>query len=101
MLFRLLVREGMVVYDVGANNGLYSLIAAPRVRGSGSVPTFEQEPYNSERLQKNLLLNDFNNVIANQIAVSDGTDTIRKLFNHQGEKRGNYPSRISTEEKKQ
>jgi len=52
------VRPGMTVYDVGANIGYISLIAAKLVGGGGKVFSFEALPDNLKRLRKNIRLND-------------------------------------------
>ena len=63
---------GMVAFDVGANYGLYSLLFAKCV-GEGSVFAFEPEPWNFERLTRNIALNDASVVTPIRAAVF-GTD---------------------------
>ncbi len=50
-------RQGMVVFDVGANIGYISLLFARHVDESGRVFAFEALPTNQERLVDNLALN--------------------------------------------
>jgi FkbM family methyltransferase len=68
-----LLKEGMVVVDIGANVGYYTLLAARAVGPSGLVYAFEPEPKNCELLRKNIQENGYTNVIAVQKAVSDRT----------------------------
>lgn len=51
------IRAGDVVYDVGANIGYISLIAARCVGGQGRVAAFEALPDNIRRLNQNVALN--------------------------------------------
>src|SRR5215211_6101402 len=44
VLFREAVAPGMIVLDIGAYLGLYSLIAARESNGNGSVLAFEPDP---------------------------------------------------------
>jgi FkbM family methyltransferase len=62
------LRPGMVAFDVGANYGLYSLLFAKSV-GEGSVFAFEPEPWNFERLTRNIALNDASAVTPIRAAV--------------------------------
>jgi FkbM family methyltransferase len=74
--FRRLVREGMVVVDVGANIGYYTLQAAVRVGPSGSVHAFEPVAEIHERLLENVRLNGLGNVVVNRRAVQDRPGTV-------------------------
>jgi FkbM family methyltransferase len=69
--FRQLVGPGMVVFDIGANVGYYTLQAAVRVRPDGQVHAFEAVSSTYARLTRNLELNGLGNVLAHQRAVSD------------------------------
>ena len=71
ILFREALQEGMVVVDIGANIGLFSVIAATRVGESGSVIAFEPEPENYALLKKNIEKNKLKNVTLYQKAVAD------------------------------
>jgi FkbM family methyltransferase len=55
------LRPGDVVIDVGANIGLYSLLAASRV-GDGRVIALEPHPVASGRLRENVALNSMRNI---------------------------------------
>jgi FkbM family methyltransferase len=70
-LFKKTVKEGNVVIDLGANIGYFSLLAARFVGKNGKVYSFEPEPKNYSYLIKNIKLNNYDNVIAIQKAVSN------------------------------
>lgn len=61
--------------DVGANVGVYSLLAASKIH-SGFVYSFEALPKNYARLAENLNLNQFQNVKTYSIAISDSQGNI-------------------------
>jgi FkbM family methyltransferase len=69
-LFRKLVAPGMVVLDIGANIGYYTLVAAKLLRGEGRVHAFEPSPENYRLLVKNIEANGFTNVTAVPKAVA-------------------------------
>lgn len=78
-LFIDLLTDGMVVVDIGAHIGYYTLFAAKAVGDKGKVFCFEPEPANYVLLLKNIEENNCNNVIPVQKAVSNSTGSI-KLF---------------------
>jgi FkbM family methyltransferase len=55
------LQPGDTFWDIGANFGLYSVIAARKVGRNGSVLAFEPDPRNRRRLRLNLLLNFIGN----------------------------------------
>ena len=63
------VRPGMTVYDVGANIGLFSMIAARLVGHHGSVVAFEVDPEIAARLRENLSRNEFRQAMVEEAAV--------------------------------
>ena len=65
-------REGTCVFDVGANMGYYTLLAARAVGPSGCVFAFEPEPHNFDLLARNVAENGFTNVRLVRAAVSSG-----------------------------
>jgi FkbM family methyltransferase len=65
-LFKSLLGPG-----IGANIGHYSLIAARMVGDTGHVYSFEPDPHNYDLLTRNIGLNDFTNVTALNMAVSN------------------------------
>jgi FkbM family methyltransferase len=64
-------REGMTVWDIGANVGFYTLAFARAVGDRGSVVAFEPLGSNVAFLLRHIELNDFRNVTVFQSAVSD------------------------------
>ena len=78
------LKPGMKVVDVGANIGLYSILADKRVGPSGKVWGFEPSPESFVRLKKNLLLNDCRRVEPFRIALSDQADTEMHLKRDRG-----------------
>ena len=73
------IKEGDIVIDVGANIGYYTLIFAQLVGSSGKVFAFEPEPKNFEILKKNIEINNYQNIVAEQKIVSDKSGIV-KLF---------------------
>ena len=73
------VRAGDVFYDVGANVGFFSVIAARFVGPSGSVCAFEPVAENVVAIRKNAALNSFNHLRAFEVAVG-ATGREQELF---------------------
>jgi FkbM family methyltransferase len=70
-MFKKVVEPGNVVIDLGANIGYFTLLAAKLVGEAGQVYAFEPEPRNFAYLKKNIEINAYANVIAEEKAVSD------------------------------
>jgi len=68
-LFSETIREGSVVYDIGAHVGFYTLLASVLVGPKGKVVAFEPLPRNIYYLKKHLRLNQCKNVILVEAAV--------------------------------
>jgi FkbM family methyltransferase len=62
--------RGDVVYDIGANVGFITLLAASRVGPSGHVYAFEPHPSNVIALRRNIARNRFENVTVVPAAVT-------------------------------
>lgn len=73
------VTPGSVVYDVGANVGIYSLLASLRVGPSGMVYAFEPMERNLRYLRRHVTLNNLQNCIVHEKAVcnTEGTRPFR------------------------
>ena len=69
--FAALLAPGMTVLDVGANVGQFTLIAARRVGPTGRVHAFEPTPELVAHVFRNLELNGLDNVVVNEVAVSE------------------------------
>jgi FkbM family methyltransferase len=65
------IGEGTVVYDVGANVGIYSLLASSRTGPSGKVYAFEPLERNVQYLRRHMSLNRAQNCVILQTAVSN------------------------------
>jgi len=65
------LRPGMKVVDIGANIGVYSILAQQRVGDTGCIWAFEPSLESYRRLLKNISLNNCNLVQPVQIALSD------------------------------
>ena len=71
------LKPGDTFIDVGANIGLFTLIASHRVCDSGKVFAFEPCAKTFQRLVRNVELNRMNNVKCNQMALSDHSGQIQ------------------------
>jgi FkbM family methyltransferase len=72
LVLQRLLGPGMTTADVGANQGIYTLLLANLVRPA-KVFAFEPEPMLYQRLVSNVLENRVNNVVCHQIAVSSSS----------------------------
>jgi FkbM family methyltransferase len=75
-----MLRPGAVFYDVGANVGFYTVLAARAVGPDGAVYAFEPVPANAAVLVRNVLANGGRNVRLVGRAVSAATTTERLLL---------------------
>jgi FkbM family methyltransferase len=57
------VRRGQVVYDIGANIGVYTILAARQAGPNGKVYAFEPHAANFTRLIDNLIRNNLQDVV--------------------------------------
>ncbi|MBW1999564.1 MAG: FkbM family methyltransferase [Deltaproteobacteria bacterium] len=67
---KMFLRPGDIYIDIGANIGLFSLLAAWCVKDTGRVYAFEPAKKTYDRLCGNVALNRFTNVLCFQMAVS-------------------------------
>ncbi len=84
-----LLEPGMVVADVGANLGLYSVLASQIIGDEGVIHAFEPHPSNYRMLIRSINRNGCDNVIAHQAAVADTSGEL-ELFvrpEHHGDHR--------------
>lgn len=66
-----LLKEGDVVYDVGASIGIHTVFTARYLKGSGKVVAFEPEAKSYEALLANISLNKLENVMPLQLALGN------------------------------
>ncbi len=74
-IFLSYLKPGMTVIDIGANIGLYSLLAGKTVGSTGRVIAFEPVPEIFERLGRHISLNGLTNILPQRIAISDTNGT--------------------------
>jgi FkbM family methyltransferase len=68
-------KDGDVVVDIGAHIGLYTMISSKRVGLNARVVSVEADPTNFEMLNRNIKLNNLDNVVPlNYIAYSKEMD---------------------------
>jgi FkbM family methyltransferase len=70
------LRPGMTFLDVGANVGIFSILAAQLVGPTGRVFSFEPELNNFRRFVRNLSINHFTNITVNRLALMDRVGSI-------------------------
>lgn len=75
-IFEQLLKPGMTVLDIGANIGIYSILASDKVGKKGNVFAFEPVPENLSLIRHNLTLNHIKNVKVVPSAVGDKKDRV-------------------------
>ena len=70
-LLMALLCAGHTFVDVGANIGYFTLLGARCVGSTGKVIAFEPDPENFRLLRDNVELNQLDNVVVEQVALSD------------------------------
>jgi FkbM family methyltransferase len=78
------LRPGMTVIDIGANIGVYSILADKLIGGTGTVWAFEPSPETFQRFGKNLQLNGCRCVLPVQAALLAKPEAVIKLMNDPG-----------------
>jgi FkbM family methyltransferase len=73
--FAKVVSKGSTVFDVGANIGIYSLLASKRTGADGHVYSFEPSDWAFQRLNENISMNEFKNISVFKVGVSDKKGT--------------------------
>lgn len=79
-----ILNEGDVFIDIGANIGLFSLIASRIVGDNGLVISFEPSPTTFIRFIENVKLNDLKNIDARNIGLSDKSDKLTFYISENG-----------------
>src|SRR5712692_4026805 len=70
------LRPGMTFYDIGANIGFFSLLAARIIGAQGRVVAFEADPEAAQRLRDHVERNHFSTISIEQKAVWSETRTV-------------------------
>jgi len=81
--------EGDIFFDIGANIGIYTILASRLVSDKGIVVSIEADPYNYKKLIKNIKLNNLNNIVTLNIGVSDKSELLKLGINKTGNRGGN------------
>lgn len=71
-----MLSPGMVMFDIGAHFGQYTLVASSKVGPTGSVHAFEPGPTQLKYLKYNIDLNKRENVVVNSVALGSQEGTI-------------------------
>lgn len=79
-LFRAVLRPGDIVFDVGANVGFFTLLAAALVGSRGQVHAFEPNPGTFAALRHNVHLNIGDQVRLHSCACSDTPGKVHLYF---------------------
>jgi len=74
------LRPGMTVFDIGANIGAHVLPMAKIVGPQGKIIAFEPMQWAQKKLIRNVELNDFSNIVIENIALSNKTETKPAAF---------------------
>jgi len=72
-----IIKNGNIVLDLGANIGYYTLILSKLVGNEGKVYSFEPDPKNFALLKKNIEINNYQNILFTQKAISNKKGTLR------------------------
>ena len=77
-VLRRILRPGMVMLDIGANYGYYSMVAAPFLRSGGRIIGFEPNPRLLQLYRNSIHLNGFGGIIEpHGLGVSDRNGSIK------------------------
>lgn len=71
---------GKTVYDVGGDQGIYTLFFAKHVGATGRVIAFEPNPESYQRIITNLSLNNFTNVQVLLMGLGEREEVLRFTF---------------------
>jgi FkbM family methyltransferase len=74
-ILKKLCKPGLIVLDVGANLGEWTLVMANGVGAQGRVYSFEPAPFLFDALNKTVAANQFNQVTVSPYALSDESKT--------------------------
>ncbi|HEV7992510.1 MAG TPA: FkbM family methyltransferase [Gemmatimonadaceae bacterium] len=92
-----LALDGQTVFDVGGDQGIYTLFFASRVGERGRVVTFEPNPESHQRIVANVELNAFRNVDVRRHGLGAAKGTLSFVFPAGDPARGSGDSRIQAQ----
>jgi FkbM family methyltransferase len=76
VVLRKYLRPGMTVYDIGANVGFFSLLAARLVGSAGEIAAFEADPEIAARLRENVARNQDARISVEEKAVWSSSNPV-------------------------
>ncbi len=82
------IKPGDVFLDIGANIGLYSLVASQLVGPNGAVHSIEADPNTANRLSEHIQMNGCHNVTVHQLGISDRPGMLSLAVNQVGNRGG-------------
>lgn len=88
-LFKGIVSRKACIFDIGANVGYYSMLAAAALAGRGAVYAFEPHPSVAEELAMNARLNEFKCLKLEVAAMSDCDGVVPLFLPQDAEARSN------------
>ncbi len=88
------VKRGQVVYDIGANIGVYTILAARQAGPNGKVYAFEPHAANFTRLIENVIRNNLQDVVI-PCSVALDAETGFSHFNYDSANAGTSNSQFS------
>jgi FkbM family methyltransferase len=89
------IQDGDVFYDIGANIGAYSLLAAIAVSKNGRVYAFEPHAFNFTKLLTNISVNNLNGIVI-PMSCALGDKIERLDFNYKDIESGSSDSQLGT-----
>lgn len=89
--------EGQTVYDVGGDQGIYTVFFASKVGNHGRVVTFEPNPESRRRIVANVELNQFRNVEVRPIGLGAQKGKLTFVFPENEPARGSADAGIQAQ----
>lgn len=89
-VFRSHIKKGDHILDIGANIGFHTLFFAELVGPTGKVTAFEPVPSNFDALNKNILLNEAQHIVAKNAALGAKNETITINADQESENPGAF-----------
>lgn len=74
------LKPGMRVLDIGANIGMYTILASKIVGNTGKIWAFEPARDIHQMLKNNISLNNLNNIVTEQLAIAEKKGKLRLVL---------------------
>jgi len=97
-VFANIIFEGSTIFDLGANNGIHSLLFSKLVGTRGQVIAFEPLAENVREVEKNCELNNINNIRVIKNAIGKENGKLSFFFGHHN-KQGSLIQDANTQNK--